>query len=131
MIEPNKDRLRLWTAALRSGDYAQATNQLRRTMNAIEVGYRGAEPEYGYCCLGVAQRVCMDNGGPGTETDLGDRGYPALEIAEWFGLPHRNPNLNFGDDWHTASFANDDRGKTFLEIADAIDRTFGLVEVAA
>jgi|ERR1044072_1710710 hypothetical protein len=44
-MEINKDELRSWIAALRSGNYRQTTGAL--------------EDNYGFCCLGVACKVLI------------------------------------------------------------------------
>lgn len=44
MVEPNKERIKLWVEALRSGKYKQAKGRLRQGENS-------------YCCLGVACEI--------------------------------------------------------------------------
>lgn len=95
-----------WSAALRSGTYAQCTGQLRDAK--------------GFCCLGVAGDLCAqagkaewaspDNDNEGLLVDYGEALPPAL--AEIFGIV---------DTQMEYTTANDERGRTFQEIADYID----------
>jgi hypothetical protein len=71
---PNKDRLRMWTRALKSEQYAQGKGEMRG--------------KTGYCCLGVAMDIAFANGCEptgydnwGTTSQLPDR------VADWYGLP--------------------------------------------
>lgn len=51
LTEDQKKAVRLWLAALRSGEYTQTTGTLRQTTGK----------EYAYCCLGVACDVVLKN----------------------------------------------------------------------
>ena len=124
---PNKENLREWVKALRSGEYEQTTGALRRGD--------------GYCCLGVA----CDISGLGEWRDkpdmaesfyvIGDRpGESATlprDVREWLGVESANPNLldEHGNRHISAAFLNDTKGYTFDQLADAIERTYELAEV--
>lgn len=117
MTDPNKERLRLWTDALRSGKYQQATGKLK-----------GDE---GYCCLGVACMVAVENG---LSLDLEDEFSSAknlnlpVAVGEWFGLFDIPDDPVIGIDEYDgvvyATQANDDLLWSFDQIADAIDKEF-------
>ena len=84
--EPNKERLKLWADALRSGEYAQTRNAL---MGAIEWQPDGNVSQVGYCCLGVACEVAVKNGLV-LDYDVyeGDHGTMPEAVAEWFGFKY-------------------------------------------
>lgn len=117
-IRMPKDDLAAWLAALRAPE-----NQGRQGTGSL------FSPKGGYCCLGVAQ--CIKTGGylsfgNDDEDDEFDY-YPSkkwLRSVGWrfrdqYGNLVRNPYIPmFG---MTASEVNDDMGKTFAEIADAIE----------
>lgn len=65
--------LKVWTDALRSGDFGQTNGHL-------------ADPE-GYCCLGVGE--CVRWGGdPGhLFAALANQSFPPTAFHEWLGLP--------------------------------------------
>lgn len=119
----NQERLALGTAALRSGKYPQATNSLRTTA--------------GYCCLGVLTEVAIDNGAQvvvdqGNSVWYYDGGSSDLcpTVRDWYGFDRSDPLLSFFEDDHENSCisANDALHKTFPEIADALDATYGTEE---
>lgn len=104
----------LWVAALRSGKYIQSYNRLRSPS--------------GYCCLGVLCDIAASKTEVGgwvltsngwvfnTDDDYADDTLPD-EVVEWAGLVDGNPD--------TSEFTlayNNDHGKSFLEIADIIER---------
>lgn len=102
-----------WVAALRSGEYEQATGQLRR-------GGR-------FCCLGVACEVFILEGG-----DLERIGncygnvstILPLVVQQWLGIHEANGQWNLGTpdlrETRALSAANDN-GATFDEIATLIE----------
>lgn len=106
--------------ALRSGEFRQARQALRR--------------DGGYCCLGVATEIALRNG-----LEISDDegyGFPwnqnhqimCTPVAQWYGLG-QNPLLRgttaSGKPYATeATSWNDDDNATFLEIADAFERTY-------
>ena len=118
-----------WVAALRSGKYTQ--------------GQRGlVDTENNYCCLGVA--VCLrpelvERDGPDfymanqDEFQRANADYPPYQFADLYLGGRTDPQIlisdipeKFGvtgdeDEFVTLSELNDDKNKTFLEIADIID----------
>jgi hypothetical protein len=111
-----------WTAALRSGDYPQGANALRRHDR--------------WCCLGVlcdlAEKAGVTTGRPNGE--LGSwtyDGWPDLlppSVGDWAGLDTTSPEVmieNWNGDgrgYDTAlTSLNDDERWDFPRIADAID----------
>jgi hypothetical protein len=117
-VKTNKPTIRMpkatltkWLTALRSGEYRQGYNTLR-------------DENGGYCCLGVLQHCLTGE----VESDCGGRafGVPTkvwLDKHRVYFLEHpassvANPYLPPLST--SAAEANDD-GKSFLEIADAIE----------
>src|SRR2546423_13169889 len=110
----NKENMRLWVAALRSGEYKQGTGTLERTVDG----------ETRHCCLGVACRVAMNNGlkfniierrpsvinSSTSDTFFdGEVGVLPEPVRKWLGLDSSNPiiaevNSNY---IVSATFAND------------------------
>ncbi len=92
-----------WVAALRSGDYSQATGQLARNGE--------------YCCLGVACSVAVQANVIGWFSgDYGDLStYP--QVQEFFGLA--SGAATYGG--RSLIDDNDDARKSFAEIADIIE----------
>ena len=136
--EVKAERMKLWTAALRSGEYEQAKGYLKS--------------DDGYCCLGVACEVAVKNG-LDIETDP-ESGYKSKtsfskedywensclprEVMEWYGLDKTNPTVVYevtedevdeetgevfeGDELSTElSELNDSFGYDFNQLADLID----------
>lgn len=111
-----------WTAALRSGEYTQATNCLKNGD--------------GFCCLGVLTDLYVKSGVdeydlwmdyPGFDT--WDEVLP-IEVQRWSGMESaEGSNPEWDLDWEIdrgfrdLAFAND-MGKSFAEIADLIDEYF-------
>lgn len=102
-----------WVAALRSGEYQQGTGGLRSEENE-------------FCCLGVlcdlhdprGWEESADEGGffyDGYESEL-----PPRHIKEW---AHLNWNSTFVviDGSLNTLYHHNDNGRTFAEIADAIE----------
>lgn len=120
--QSNKEHMRLWVAALRSGDFMQTTGTL-----AIQLD----ENEWGYCCLGVACEVAMAHGVPldveikPNKTVTYDRSTSILPVqaCEFFGLEYGDPMIT---QHYEASAANDQQGWTFNQIADAIEEWYEL-----
>lgn len=125
--EPNKDRLRLWVEALRSGRFQQGNGAMRNLT--------------GHCCLGVAMEVAFANGvEPYISDNWGVTSTMPERVRDWYGIgtgtgvgengwldPEADPFLEDprGGDPRRASVLNDD-GVPFSEIADRIVHTFGL-----
>ena len=99
-----------WVAALRSGEYKQTKSVLTNGK--------------GFCCLGVLCKVSQQEGGIGIEQNLLDTGGDeniGLIIRAWAELPG-----DFGDSVTINGVTDpltchNDGGRTFLEIADAIE----------
>lgn len=122
----NVENMRLWVKALRSGRWEQTTSYLERAGK--------------FCCLGVACRVAMDEGGLKMATGLftddpdirwygteGNTGVLPEAVVQWLGLGIGDTNVNMlsptGEEI-MASSMNDHYSYTFMEIADAIERTW-------
>jgi hypothetical protein len=127
---PNKDNLRLWVAALRSGEYRQTDAALNKD-------------DKSFCCLGVACEVAMKHGislkkepavGQASVTTTamaydGSDDYLPTAVRKWLGIAHRDPLLEKDDFGYkrTAAVCNDE-GYDFLEIADLIEKKWKLKE---
>ena len=118
---PNLDNIRLWVAALRSGEYQQGFSALHRPEDNT------------FCCLGVACDVARKNGldlpsgSNGGESEyFGDEAaFLPLEVQRWLGIGRANPA--FTDDSgisHMATEWNDGYMASFSEIARAIRNTY-------
>lgn len=113
----NKENIRKWVDALRSGKYKQAKERLR--------------DKNSYCCLGVA----CDVSGVGkwqkdfwnsweyavyeAPGDVNDLDLPK-GVQKWLGIRLANPKFKRVP----ASQLNDEMGKTFEEIADYIEKKY-------
>lgn len=117
----NKERIQLWVDALKSGDYEQTDGELQN--------------KYGYCCLGVACKIAVDNGCVvkveksigGIESVAYDESEGDLpeSVKNWYGLEKSDPILKiYEGDTITATDLNDNLCLTFNEIADAIHEKF-------
>lgn len=112
----NKERVRLWVDALRSGEFEQGRGKLQRNGK--------------FCCLGVGCEVAMRNGHPidrhtlpfDDETRVaydGSTNYWPGHVYDWFGItPGFELEGNSPEHW------NDTAGATFAEIADKIERQY-------
>ena len=95
----NKQNVRKWVEALRSGDFKQTTGQLYL--------------DGSYCCLGVAcvlAGVSID--GEHCNSVLPDA------VMEWLGVEDSDPEI--GE--RRATQWNDSEAKKFAEIADLIEK---------
>lgn len=130
MLTPNKERIKLWVKALRSGKYKQGHNFL--------------QCESGHCCLGVACEVAIQNG---LEISVIKKNDPSNSpndfyiqyngtgdvlptvVAEWFGL-HERPFVykNKQDAQRSIDIPldalNDDEMLSFKQIAYIIETNF-------
>lgn len=113
---PNKDNLRLWVDALRSGEYKQGREQLH-------------DPELNeWCCLGVACDVAVKNGVPlnidaaGARFD-GHTDYLPQRVMDWLGIDSADPELGGP---YPATHWNDDFGEGFDGIANLIEIEYEL-----
>jgi hypothetical protein len=119
----NKDNMRLWVAALRSGDYMQGEGTLHDARHDR------------WCCLGVACDVFRKNGGE-LETSIATNGFDIFggytdflppKVMAWLNLYSCNPILG----GTPATAWNDVNHASFYTIADLIDKEFNLNEEEA
>lgn len=108
----NQEIKRHWVQALRSGEYRQATDVLRRGD--------------GFCCLGVLCDLAVKDNIIALH-DEGDSYYYGEEYAvlprrvvEWAGVPGNDPYVTYDDDTTSLSTLNDG-GMSFAVIADLIE----------
>ena len=125
---------KLWTDALRSGEYKQGKSSLIiYHLNSIKedgmdinfVPNQDDLKNASYCCLGVLcdlyrkhtginmwKRMSFDDG----------LGLPPKIVLEWAGLKDNNPIVIFQDKSYTLSSLNDHEKLNFNQIADIIDQ---------
>jgi hypothetical protein len=109
-----------WVAALRSGEYKQCKGRLH-------------SPDGGFCCLGVLSDIAVKHGigewrhiGRGicfiSDSSLDEVMLPEA-VSEWagFGYPERMGGRVSVDNASDCLAAHNDAGRTFAEIADAIE----------
>jgi hypothetical protein len=114
-----------WTAALRSGEYAQGKGYLRTAK--------------GYCCLGVVCNLVRPDGW-GESATLSESGFSFLSPHSWpstVALPSDVASLlhfrsgegtyELDGVGHNLANDNDERKHTFAQIADTIERELSLV----
>lgn len=106
-----KDRIRKWVIALRSGEYQQGKESLH--------------PDGKFCCLGVAcdlflkaKKMTWEQNDFYIEKNLNDL---PISVVHWFGLPDGNPLVS---PTITAVMANDDRQWSFKKIATSIEKLY-------
>lgn len=109
----NKERIKKWVDALRSGKYKQARGALRENVG---------EGEYTYCCLGVATDIYEKE--TGNEIEWKNKEYLPLEVMDWYGLEANNPELTVDSYDYPASELNDELFWSFRDIADAVEHFF-------
>jgi hypothetical protein len=131
-MDLNKDAIRKWVEALRSGKYQQTTGRLA--------------DRNGFCCLGVACEVAIENGLRLRKKESGDSvgtveyndcaGELPDEVADWLGLYTEgddeeafhhltDPPLHTADHpKHSAVSWNDEENATFSQIADLIESAY-------
>lgn len=114
---------KLWVKALRSGEYEQGKGALVQA---------GNKRDY-FCCLGVLtdlyiERHVCDGWHEQKQIDgsrflFGGEGYfiPA-RVRRWAGIADRNPLVRAKDGLRSLTSCND-TGKSFDEIADAIEKS--------
>ena len=105
----NQDVKTKWVAALRSGQYKQTQSVLRRNGH--------------HCCLGVLCEVSnLETGFGIKENNIeGDGEYLCNTIQDWAGLPFMTGDSVIINDMYDKLTNHNDDGRTFLEIADAIE----------
>lgn len=112
---PNKEHIKLWIEALRSGKYTQVRNVLNfQSM---------------YCCLGVACEVAIENGiNVNVKSTNGfvvydnESNYLPESVSAWLELapdPQVGPELGL-----RAIRANDELRWTFTQIADSLEKVY-------
>ena len=99
--------VKLWVAALRSGEYEQAQGQL----------WSGD----GFCCLGVLCDLAARDGGPQWEGDRFASSSAHPEIAMWSWVVGRGQGRDAGALSERLMEANDRQLKTFRQIASIIE----------
>lgn len=110
MLGPNQQK---WVDALRSGEYNQTTGTL--------------QDDYGYCCLGVACKVALDNGvNVNTDEDNGNISGDELsdqkDVKSWLGLYDNQGRFETTPKQLYLTTLNDIEGLDFNEIADYIEK---------
>lgn len=136
----NRENMKLWVAALRSGNYVQTEGALRKMVVGSDT------PRF--CCLGVATEVAIMRGAvTGLRHALRDEGdegggYVAINpsdhyengtlpeaVREWLGVASSNPSIarvtNEGGSVE-ATGANDTLKWDFNRIADELEYTYML-----
>lgn len=109
-MDINKDELRIWIAALRSGEYQQAICYLQNSD--------------GYCCLGVACRVLI----PEDKLKVNEKGF--LVGGHPWDQPHApqwlmDINDHFSKHHGGSLTVMNDSGKiSFIEIADKLEKAY-------
>lgn len=137
----NEERLRLFTTALRSGEFEQGVARLCTI---------GSDGELMFCCLGVATEVAIANGlelgykntdmaryytwsdlGPPIRDEDGNEVLERAEtavlpkpVADWYGFSTTSPALYFTGELTEATELNDDKRLSFAVIADLFEETF-------
>lgn len=127
----NKENMRAWVAALRSGEFVQGEERL-----AILLPDRVT---FAFCCLGVACELAArtnDKIVVGAMKDtLGRslRGYDENasvlpeSVQEWLGVHEAAPSVLFGERYVELTHLNDNMHLPFSEIADLIEVQFNLL----
>lgn len=130
----NREVLREWVSALRSGEYAQGQSHLHN------------ETDNAYCCLGVLSELAVKAGviPPPVSCPIGDDvvlssfygGYtemPPPEVYEWVGVATGELHLkqpltlngrHVSDLTYTKLANMNDDGESFADIADAIEKAW-------
>jgi hypothetical protein len=105
----NIEQLKLWIAALRSGNYPQGESAL--------------QDEDGYCCLGVACKVLIPVDKQELDDGYLDGGYPISQPSapQWL----KDINADFGNKTgKNLAGLNDIDGLSFDEIADLLEMVY-------
>lgn len=112
-IQAAKQAFTEWLAALRSGDYAQGTKRLRT--------------ETGFCCLGVACDIAA-KAGTGRWLNSIDDGW-VFRLTEHAPNEHEwmpkgmQATLGLNPHWNRELAEMNDKGSSFVDIADFIEKT--------
>jgi hypothetical protein len=122
-LKPEPTLIEKWIAALRSGEYAQGSGQLRDSNT-------GPGRPVEYCCLGVLCDVAGLEPDADSDTYMGNEAYPPALVVGMLGLdvsqvdPGERVVLRLDDDLDDAESSLDhlnDNGRSFAEIADLIE----------
>ena len=134
----NKENIRKWVKALRSGRYRQTREVLKST---------DGNKHAAYCCLGVACKLAYDEGLDFNLVDTFDNCNDLPDpVQKWFGFTNSNPNLKVNKSNNKvmskinkakakgfcrsrggrigAIDLNDEANLNFKEIADCIECTY-------
>src|ERR1044072_180997 len=108
-MEINKDELRIWIAALRSGEYQQGNGTL--------------QSKNGYCCLGVACKVLIPAKSLKFLDDKLAGNYPEDQpkSPKWLRHIDLDVKTKFGIQ---LSELNDARNWSFNQIADLLEKLY-------
>lgn len=125
----DKVNMRLWVAGLRSGEFTQGRQALKK---------RQFGGTYVHCCLGVACEVAMRNGVvleqifppenteyEGVKFEDGGTSTLPTKVSQWLGLASGDPLVTPGCG---AVYLNDGKCWSFGQIADALWETYKLGE---
>lgn len=116
----NKERIKLWVDALRSGEYKQGEGRLARVNNT-------------YCCLGVACDLAIKNG-----VDIirqiyiidncysydDEASFLPLKVREWLGFNSNDTHGKLSSSRYDTLTKANDSGLSFNEIADLIEQEY-------
>jgi hypothetical protein len=125
----NETNMRLWFAALRSGEFEQGPGYLKKT---------APDGTSKHCCLGVACEIAMrhgvelsthyvgESGGYGFIQFNGTGSELPLEVASWLGVISAVPKVGRNELGAVVSAvaANDSMGWDFGRIADQAEKYY-------
>lgn len=135
MMEPNKENIRKWVTALRSGQFKQGKSHLK-----YDTDY-SREGDARHCCLGVACDLAIANGVE-METSRRFNGQYIFggtsktlpnEVTDWLGITDANPFVNVPPEYVPPGFVGvpqerlallNDSGVEFERIATFIEETY-------
>lgn len=103
-----KEVMEKWVAALRSGEYKQAKEQLKT--------------REGFCCLGVLCEVMIKESDPLFKYKATDGVLPA-QVQFWAGMTSSEGHF-FQTDKLCLWKLNDEQNKSFVELADIIEKSY-------
>lgn len=114
----NKENIKKWVDALRSGRFNQAKEALAT--------------KEGFCCLGVACELAFESGVPllkettgvGTVEYDGWGGTMPDPVMDWLGVESNNPELEGGACSELNDGSHGRTPETFREIADKIEAKY-------
>ena len=117
----NKELVKLWVEALRSGKYQQIVGKLRGPL----------ANGYGYCCLGVlcevAKPLISDRDLSYLEENLENGAYPPEIVLEHLIVEGKRDisisAVGLNEKLYAVYTLNDDLGMTFDQIADLLEQT--------